>query len=116
MGVPANSRTVWFIISSGSEVMSVERMNHCLPAAKENQPPSELVWASGSGGDTDVSPSKLGQRYPADSKTSSRLPHSTNNSRHPSWRSLANTPAPFPLARCNTSVSRPGNLDQQAQQ
>jgi len=32
IGVLANSRTVRLIISSGSEVMSVERMNHCLPA------------------------------------------------------------------------------------
>jgi len=32
IGVLPNSRTVWLIISSGSEVISVERMNHCLPA------------------------------------------------------------------------------------
>ena len=37
IGVFPNSRTVWLIISSGSEVMSVERMNHCLPAVGEIQ-------------------------------------------------------------------------------
>ena len=35
IGVSPNSRTVWLIISSGSEVISVEWMNHCLPAVKE---------------------------------------------------------------------------------
>ena len=35
MGVSANSRTVWLMTSSGSEVMSVERMNHCLPAVEK---------------------------------------------------------------------------------
>lgn len=35
IGVSPNSRTVWLIISSGSEVMSVERINHCLPAVEE---------------------------------------------------------------------------------
>ena len=35
IGVSPNSRTVWLIISSGSEVMSVGWMNHCLPAVKE---------------------------------------------------------------------------------
>jgi len=32
MGVSANCITVWLIMSSGREVISVDRMNHCLPA------------------------------------------------------------------------------------
>lgn len=38
MGVSANSSTVLLITSSGSDEMSAERMNHCLPAAPPHTP------------------------------------------------------------------------------
>ena len=45
IGVSANSRTVLLIISSGSEVMRVERMNHCLPAVGGVQGITSESWS-----------------------------------------------------------------------
>jgi len=84
IGVSPNSRTVWLIISSGSEVMSVERMNHCLPAVEEIRT-TTLDWgANGCKDFTDLSPSKPGRHYPVGLKMPSRSPRSTNSSPRPS--------------------------------
>lgn len=91
------------------------RTDEPLPSSCKSGEASEMVRRSDGRDDTDVSPLKLGQRYPVGSKTPSRLPHLANSSRHPNWRSLASTPAPSLLARHNRSGSRPENLGPRVQ-